>query len=384
MRYTEPLFYVRTVRQSRLSGKAPTVHRATRPTFTEQIARLHTALAADGVAVNDMRRAQSLELQFAGALDASARPKRAIGIEPLEGPIEQRPVSRALPHTSRIRYFLDGTQRTLLAFRCNTVPILASIAATAILKRDESGRCDIVPGTLRLQHALIAPREHPDPELQRTLERIERHGLTVIDPFAVDPVDGADGDSYNLSDYGYLVEKSYRAARTIRESIEIDLLNKWSAGAIDPGGQAWLVVDGRLHEPVPRAIGLVKQFSDAYLSGDDAAMLLNLPPGYRTTAFFPSEKGRRGGPGPNARTLWYLRMWDATGLDARYALVRVETESAVRSTAAIDEISSWLWAERTPRATRDPRWATLLYPVHYLERILKRCLDADTQGWPGA
>jgi hypothetical protein len=41
-------------------------------------------------------------------------------------------------------------------------------------------------------------------------------------------------------------------------------------------------------------------------------------------------------------------------------------------------------AERTPRATGDARWATLLYPVHLLERILKRRLDADTRGWPGA
>jgi hypothetical protein len=113
-------------------------------------------------------------------------------------------------------------------------------------------------------------------------------------------------------------------------------------------------------------------------------MMLSLPPGYRTTAFFPHDKSRRGGPEPDARTLWYLRMWDATGLDARHALVRVETTSSIRATAEIDRLSSWLWAERTPRATGDARWATLLYPVHYLERILKRCLDADTQGWPGA
>jgi hypothetical protein len=127
---------------------------------------------------------------------------------------------------------------------------------------------------------------------------------------------------------------------------------------------------------------LVKQFSDAYLSGSEATMMLNLPPGFRTTAFFPRD--RSGGPDPDARTLWYLRMWDATGLDARHALVRVEAPSSIRATAAIDRISSWLWVERTPRATRDARWATLLYPVHYLERILKRCLDADTQGWPSA
>ncbi|MBA2520158.1 MAG: hypothetical protein H0V24_10860 [Chloroflexia bacterium] len=357
--------------------------RATRTTFTEQIARLHAELTADGVAVNDMRRAQSLEHLYAGAFDAMAKPKRAISVEPLEGPIEPRPVSPVSPRDSRLRYFLDGAQRTFLALRCNTIPILATVAATAILKRDDEGRCNVVPGTLRLQHALIAPRRHPDPELQRMLKRIDRLGLAVLDPFEVDPqADEPDPESYNLTDYGYLVEKSYRAGRTIRERIELELLAEWSAGRIDTTSGDWLVVDGRLHQPSPRAIGLVKQFSDAYLSGAEAAMMLDLPPGYRTTAFFPSDKGRRGGPGPDARTLWYLRMWDAAGLDARYALVRVETGPTIRSTIEIDQLTSWLWAERTPRATRDARWATLLYPVHYLERILKRCLDADTQGWP--
>lgn len=359
--------------------------RATRTTLTEQIARLHSELAADGVVVNDMRHAQSLELQFAGAGDVVARPKRAIGIEPLEGPIEPRPVPRIRPRDSRLRYYLDGTQRTFLAWRCNTIPILATIASTAILKRDDSGHCDVVPRTLRLQHALIAPRQHPDPELQRMLERIDRHGFTVIDPFTIDPLDDdTDLDSLNLMDYGYLVEKSYRAGRTVRANIELDLLTQWSDGAIDPSGNDWLVADGRLLLPAPRAIGLVKNFSEAYLSGPEAAMMLSLAPGCRTTAFFLREKSRRGGPEPDARTLWYLRLWDAAGLDARHALVRVEAESSVRSTLAIDEISSWLWAERTPRATRDARWATLLYPVHYLERILKRCLDADTRGWPSA
>lgn len=361
------------------------VSTSTRQTLTAQIARLHAALAADGVAVNDMRRAQSLELQFAGTLDASPRPRRAVGIEPLEGPIESRPIARTDPRASKLRFFLDGAQRTFLAWRCNTIPILATIAATAILKRDDEGRCEVVTGTLRLQHALIAPKQHPDPDLQRTLAQIERHGLPIIDPFDIDPEDDAtDGLGPHLLDYGYLVEKSYRAGRTIRERIELELLQEWDGGNIDPGGDGWLVVDGRLLLPASRAIGLVKQFSDAYLSGSEAAMMLSLPPGYRTTAFFPREESRRGGPDPDARTLWYMRMWDATGLDARHALVRVEAPADIRATAQIDEISSWLWSERTPRATRDARWATLLYPVHYLERILKRCLDADTRGWPSA
>ena len=71
-------------------------------------------------------------------------------------------------------------------------------------------------------------------------------------------------------------------------------------------------------------------------------------------------------------------------MDARHALVRVEAPRTDCTTEEIDRISGWILAERTPRATGDSRWATLLYPVHLLERILKRRLDADTRGWPGA
>ena len=48
----------------------------------------------------------------------------------------------------------------------------------------------------------------------------------------------------------------------------------------------------------------------------------------------------------------------------------------------IDDIASWLMAERVPRPTADSRWPTLLYPVHLLERILKRRIAQITAGWP--
>ena len=67
----------------------------------------------------------------------------------------------------------------------------------------------------------------------------------------------------------------------------------------------------------------------------------------------------------------------------RARLVRVEVDQSVTTSDEIDAISSWLLAERTPRATGDARWATLLYPVHQLERVLKRQLDAQTRGWAG-
>src|SRR3712207_3473790 len=64
----------------------------------------------------------------------------------------------------------------------------------------------------------------------------------------------------------------------------------------------------------------------------------------------------------DAPTLWYLRLHNPLGQDARHALVRVEAGKTVRDTDQIDELSGWLLAERAPKAASDSRWATLLYP----------------------
>ena len=37
----------------------------------------------------------------------------------------------------------------------------------------------------------------------------------------------------------------------------------------------------------------------------------------------------------------------------------------------MDEISRWVLAERAPLAKPDPRWPAMIYPIHYVERVLK-------------
>lgn len=354
-----------------------------RASFADRVNRLHGEMIRDGVALADMRRGQALELVFAGATEVGKRTAtaRVPGIEPLEGPIQARPVPRLAAGSSRLRYFLDGTQRTLPVWRCGLVPIVATVAAAAVLGRDEDGRCEIVPGTLRLRHVWLIPLRLQTPALAEVVGRIGEAGGLLVDPLA----DIEDDHVYEatVGDYGLLVERAHRAAGRVRDDLERGLLEEWTLDPARQRGDGWIVVDGRLHTPATRALGLVKQFTSSYLAGADSETLLGLHPGHRTTAFFPTDRFR-GGPEPAARTLWYLRLWDATGQDARHSLVRVEAGPDVRETAQIDELSAWLMAERTPRATADARWATLLYPVHFLERILKRRLEADTRGWPGA
>jgi hypothetical protein len=258
------------------------------------------------------------------------------------------------------------------------------VVAAGILQRDPGEDGSVVPGTLRMDHCWLIPSGTGDERVEELLNRIREEGMRVRDPRNLHPDDADGGSAADAGiDYGRLHELAYVAARQVRDEVEALVLADWVA---QPGWEAsgdWIVVDGRLRSPAPHAIGLVKQFSDAYLSGADAETLLGLAPGHRTTAFHPTDRFR-GGPDPEARTLWYIRLWDAAGMDARHALVRIEAPRSVRTTEEIDRISSWVLAERTPRATGDGRWATLLYPVHLLERILKRRLDADTRGWPGA
>ncbi len=77
-----------------------------------------------------------------------------------------------------------------------------------------------------------------------------------------------------------------------------------------------------------------------------------------------------------------MRFWNADGFDANHALIRVEAPHQLGIPEDIDTIAAWIFAERLPRATNDPRWPTLLYPIHFLERILKRKLAEMTAGWP--
>jgi hypothetical protein len=357
--------------------------------FTDRVNRLNAGLVRDGIPISDMRRAPALELQFAGAgeLGRSQGAVRSSGIEPIEGPIAAVRVPPIPPRESRLRYFLDGAQRTFAVWRCGLVPTAATVVAAAILKRDPGEDGAVVPGTLRMEHCWLIPRDTGDDRVEELLRRIDGEGMRVVDPrdsarraTPASPLQTAEAEI----DYGHLHELAYVAARNVREEVEARVLSDWVQRPEWDASDDWIVVDGRLRSPEPRSIGLVKQFSDAYLSGSEAETLLGLPPGYRTTAFLPTNDRRRGGPEPEQRTLWYIRLWDAAGMDARHALVRIEAPRTVCTTEEIDRISGWILAERTPRATGDSRWATLLYPVHLLERILKRRLDADTRGWPGA
>jgi hypothetical protein len=186
-------------------------------------------------------------------------------------------------------------------------------------------------------------------------------------------------------DYGQSLEIAFELASKIRAEQEREVLDLWHHHIAPDHPDDWIVVDGRLRRNVPNAIGIVKDLQTQHLTGDEAITLFDLPKGHRTSAFrYASAPDGQDRGASEGRTMWYMRLWGATGMDARHSLVRIEAPNDVTSSERIDEISRWILAERLPRATEDPRWPTLLYPIHYLERILKRRLADITAGWPSA
>src|SRR5687767_12645109 len=189
-----------------------------------------------------MRRAPALELQFAGAgeLGRSQGVARSAGIEPIEGPIAARLVPAIPPRESRLRYFLDGAQRTFAVWRCGLVPTAATVVAAGILRRDPGEAGSVVPGTLHMEHCWLIPRMSGDPRLMELLERIDAEGMRVIDPR--EGLADSEGDDGSV-DYGRLHELAYVAARKVREEVEARVLADWVGRPEWIEGEDWIVVD---------------------------------------------------------------------------------------------------------------------------------------------
>jgi hypothetical protein len=366
--------------QTATASPAPPV-RNLRDEMTDLQRRLESA----AVSSVDMSRSGALELAIgSGPLDNPYRLPDVwpLRLERIEGPIMARQVLPAAPGASRFTHFLDGSQRTFPVWRIGLVPIVVALTAAGTLQRNARGDGTVVSGALRMERHWIFPTRSGLPELGTLIEMIGNDDA-IVDPLIDRKGEPVEHYHQLAGHYGKLLMASQEQAGRIRARIERDLLMEWVSGAPERSPDDWLVVDGRLHDNVPNAVGLVKDLQTQHLVGDEARALFDLPQGCRTTAFRyvrNTEDDRQ--PESQGRTMWYMRFWDAAGLDARHSLVRIEAAHDVSTTEEIDEISGWLLAERIPRATNDPRWPTLLYPIHLLESILKRRLASISAGWP--
>ncbi|MGF1470389.1 MAG: hypothetical protein ACFB50_01450 [Rubrobacteraceae bacterium] len=292
--------------------------------------------------------------------------------------------------TSKLCYFLDGVQSSREIGRIGMAPVVVATVAAAIVNR-----CDRRFSRLPLEEpptvvqAVILPRSAGDAGIEALWELLLEAGFSGLGPEEVPSspylvLDSAEyvGEEVDPSDYVGMRERARGRVRSLRERLEAALLGKWEGEDQVLDSDHWIAVDGQLkeiRESNRRAVGLIKSVARPVFVGRDVGMLLDLEPGMRTTSFVPDWQLRRD-PGER-RTSWYLRVWpQQPGADALGSLMRVE---APRDTPpeTVDEVTRWILAERAPLAKPDPRWPAMIYPIHYVEKLLKPLVQGSERDY---
>jgi hypothetical protein len=315
-----------------------------------------------------------------------APPGRPFHLEEPPGP---REIGRA-DGRSKLCYFLDGVQSSREIGRIGMSPVIVATVAAAIVNR-----CDRRFSRMPLEEppvvvqAVILPRSAGEASVEAFWELLVEAGFSPFGPEDVPSSPHLIMDSVEYmseadpSDYVGMRERARVRVRALRERLEGEMLRQWELDdrtLEDP--DAWIAVDGQLkdiRESNRRAVGLIKSVARPEFVGKDVGMLLDLEPGMRTTSFVPDWQLRRDLS--ERRTSWYLRMWPPQrGADALGSLMRIE---APRDTEPerIDEISRWVLAERAPLAKPDPRWPAMIYPIHYVEKILKPLVQGSERAY---
>ncbi len=291
---------------------------------------------------------------------------------------------------SRLCYFLDGVQSSREIGRIGMSPVIVSTVAATIVNRcgRRFSRMPLESPPVVVQ-AVILPRSAGDAGVEAFWDLLLAAGFSELGPNEVPSTPHLVLDSAEYiaeadpSDYVGMRERARVRVRALRERLEGGMLRQWEGdNRVLEDADAWIAVDGQLEnirESNRRAIGLIKSVARPEFVGKDVGMLLDLEPGMRTTSFVPDWQVRLD-PGKQ-RTSWYLRMWPPQrGADALGSLMRVE---APRDTEPdqVDEISRWILAERAPLAKPDPRWPAMIYPIQYVEKILKPLVQGPERAY---
>jgi hypothetical protein len=307
--------------------------------------------------------------------------------------LEEPPGPRDLGNhngTSRLCYFLDGVQSSREIGRIEMAPVIVATVAAAIVNRCDRrfSRMPMESPPVSVQ-ALILPRSAGDAKVEAFWTLLLEAGFSELAPEEIpsSPHLVLDSAEYmadvDPSDYVGMRERARVRVRALRERLEGGMLRQWELDDRTlEDSDAWIAVDGQLkdiRESNRRAIGLIKSVARPEFVGKDVGMLLDLEPGMRTTSFVPDWQLRRDPS--EQRTSWYLRMWpQQRGADALGSLMRVEAPRDTKS-EMVDEISRWILAERAPLAKPDPRWPSMIYPIHYVEKILKPLVQGSERAY---
>lgn len=342
--------------------------------FIAQFFEVQRVLSGAAIPSTDMRDSGDLETEFVSGASGGGDHEAPSEQPPIEWQEDDHLQPRRIKSSgapSTIRYFLDGTQKTMRACYIENIPIVAGIVGAGVVVRDANREPSLVPGMTEFKRVWVIPRTPWESSLNRAAPIFEDFG-TVVN--SLDDKRESDHPAL-LADFNRMLELGFKRVGAVRQELERTILRRWHA-AYGNSGDA-ILVDGPIRDPVPAAFGLVKSFTRQYLTGEASNLLFKLENGERTASFMVKDTWRAETP----IVAWYQRHWSATGRDPRHALIRVEQFANWIDRPAPGVSADWVMRERLPAARADDRWPTLLYPVHHLERILKRQINADTQGW---
>jgi hypothetical protein len=238
--------------------------------------------------------------------------------------------------------FLDGIQRHDVVGYVGTSPLILGEVGAAV--RERQGRNTRTVVSMRRPVVIGRPE---------ALAALPSEGYQTI-------ALGTEESPHPLRD----LELARAALDRARAEVERAVGDAYRSQAAD-----WLIVDGSLAEHPGwavdgRMIGVSKSHATLPFEGADLGIYLHLPASHRSAIFQPAS--RQWAP----VYAWALRLWDWTGKDLFYGLVRVEMAPRAETLAMADTVSRWLLAERAP-VSADSRWDRLLYGVHGVEQYLR-------------
>ncbi len=344
-------------------------------TLGEQLTAALGSLRAGGMPFVATPAAMRLEHDLVPFGGDDARERGGPNITHLEGAllsIIPIPTTRPSEAIWRVRYFLDGVQRTLPIGWCGMNALaLVVVVAGVIERRPQDGVFRAVPGMTRIASSIILASATNDALADDLYDAFTRTGL------AVQTADAAPTGTPHDGDFIALQSRIRPVVSSVREMCEHSVLQAWDERT--DGSEGWLIMDGSLtRADIGNAVGLIKRHSRFDLTNAEMTDLLRMPVGHRSSAF---QRDVSGGLRPIS---WYLRLHEATGADPLFGLARIEAPSQTANPSDYDALSHLIFSERTPRATNDDRWPTLLYPIHIAERILKVKLERALLGVPAA
>ncbi len=256
---------------------------------------------------------------------------------------------------SGFTHFLDGIERIHLIGYKGTAPLLYAFIAAVVRERNQEKRMVTWQSETRegiyvpygvfdasktpLDIGIISVRDNTRPE----------------ENFEVDP------------NPFIMLQKCRAQINHDREQLEQILIRKWDEKYSAISNKT-LLVDGSLTFEAERRqniVGLIKSHQTTYFRSEDQMRIMNLKQGERSSVF---KVKRRGG---NPPLTWYLRLRPNEGRNVFFGLVRIEIADYPGALEAVDEISSWVLAERQPLSLPDGRWDRLLYPIRDCEQYLR-------------